>query len=159
MSSKSAEVPSGPPRNEEPSRAHSVLYWSTSGYALATAGCGKGQRYHYFNGKADLVAAVIERQLELVLAARQPELDHTDSWEGIQAWMARILRAQSRRGGPFACPLETIAADPSRFQGQVSTRIRDRGRQPELALEFVAPLVDKSRRNDHQHSVGEPAHS
>lgn len=78
---------------------------------LAAAGCGKGQMYHYFDSKAALVAAVIERQLELVLAAQQPELDHTDSWEGIHAWMARILRAQSRRGGPFACPLGTIAAE------------------------------------------------
>lgn len=78
---------------------------------LAAAGAGKGQMYHYFDGKADLVAAVIERQLELVLAAQQPELDHTDSWEGIQAWMAGILRAQSRGGGPFGCPLGTIAAE------------------------------------------------
>ena len=62
-------------------------------------------------GKADLVAAVIERQLELVLAAQQPELDHTDSWQGIDAWMARIVREQSRRGGPFGCPLGTIAAE------------------------------------------------
>lgn len=36
---------------------------------LTAAGAGKGQMYHYFDGKADLVAAVIERQLELVLAA------------------------------------------------------------------------------------------
>jgi TetR/AcrR family transcriptional repressor of nem operon len=78
---------------------------------LAAAGCGKGQMYHYFDGKADLVAAVIERQLELVLAAQQPELDHTDSWGGIDAWVARLLRAQSRRGGPFGCPLGTIAAE------------------------------------------------
>ncbi|MEN4476944.1 TetR/AcrR family transcriptional regulator [Mycolicibacterium cosmeticum] len=78
---------------------------------LAAAGAGKGQMYHYFDGKADLVAAVIERQLELVLAAQQPELDHTDSWQGIKAWMARILREQSRAGGPFGCPLGTIAAE------------------------------------------------
>lgn len=78
---------------------------------LTAAGAGKGQMYHYFDGKADLVAAVIERQLELVLAAQQPELDHTDSWQGIDAWMARIVREQSRRGGPFGCPLGTIAAE------------------------------------------------
>ncbi|WP_394327032.1 TetR/AcrR family transcriptional regulator, partial [Mycobacteroides abscessus] len=29
---------------------------------LTAAGAGKGQMYHYFDGKADLVAAVIERQ-------------------------------------------------------------------------------------------------
>jgi AcrR family transcriptional regulator len=77
---------------------------------LAAAGSGKSQLYHYFDSKADLVAAVIERQLELVLA-QQPSLAHINSWDGIEAWVAEILRAQSAPGGPFACPLGTIAAE------------------------------------------------
>lgn len=78
---------------------------------LAAAGSGKSQMYHYFEGKADLVAAVIDRQVELVLASQQPALDHTDSWEGIDGWIAHIVRLQSAHGGPFACPLGTIAAE------------------------------------------------
>ena len=35
---------------------------------LAAAGCGKSQLYHYFDDKADLVGAVVDRQLEFVLA-------------------------------------------------------------------------------------------
>src|ERR1700680_972272 len=54
---------------------------------LAAAGSGKSQLYHYFDSKADLVAAVIERQLQLVLA-QQPGLQNIDSWEGIEAWAA-----------------------------------------------------------------------
>jgi TetR/AcrR family transcriptional regulator, transcriptional repressor for nem operon len=77
---------------------------------LAAAGSGKSQLYHYFDSKADLVAAVIERQLELVLA-RQPNLTHIDSWEGIDAWVSEILTAHSAPGGPFACPLGTMAAE------------------------------------------------
>jgi TetR/AcrR family transcriptional regulator, transcriptional repressor for nem operon len=77
---------------------------------LAAAGSGKSQLYHYFGSKADLVAAVIERQLELVLA-EQPSLQLIESWDGIDAWAAEILRAQSAPGGPFACPLGTIAAE------------------------------------------------
>jgi TetR/AcrR family transcriptional regulator, transcriptional repressor for nem operon len=77
---------------------------------LAAAGSGKSQLYHYFDSKANLVAAVIERQLELVLA-QQPSLGHINSWDGIEAWVAEILRAQSAPGGPFACPLGTIAAE------------------------------------------------
>ena len=42
---------------------------------LAAAGCGKSQLYRYFDDKADLVGAVIDRQLEFVLAA-QPALVH-----------------------------------------------------------------------------------
>jgi TetR/AcrR family transcriptional regulator, transcriptional repressor for nem operon len=77
---------------------------------LAAAGSGKSQLYHYFDSKADLVAAVIERQLELVLA-RQSTLTHIESWDGIDAWVSEILTAHSAPGGPFACPLGTMAAE------------------------------------------------
>ena len=77
---------------------------------LAAAGSGKSQLYHYFDSKAELVAAVIERQLELVLA-RQPTLTHIESWEGIDAWVSEILTTHSAPGGPFACPLGTMAAE------------------------------------------------
>jgi len=77
---------------------------------LAAAGSGKSQLYHYFDSKADLVTAVIDRQLELVLA-RQPALTHIESWDGIDAWVAEVLAAHSAPGGPFACPLGTMAAE------------------------------------------------
>lgn len=77
---------------------------------LAAAGSGKSQLYYYFDGKADLVAAVIARQLELVLAS-QPRLTHIESWDGIDAWVADILTAHSAPGGPFSCPLGSMAAE------------------------------------------------
>lgn len=77
---------------------------------LALAGSGKSQLYHYFDSKADLIAAVIERQLQLVLAA-QPSLQHIESWDGIETWTAEILRVHTAPGGPFACPLGTMAAE------------------------------------------------
>jgi len=77
---------------------------------LAAAGSGKSQLYHYFDSKADLVAAVIERQPELVLAD-QPSLQLIEPWDGIDTWAAEILHAQPAPGGPFACPLGTIAAE------------------------------------------------
>jgi TetR/AcrR family transcriptional regulator, transcriptional repressor for nem operon len=77
---------------------------------LAAAGSGKSQLYYYFDSKADLVAAVIERQLQLVLA-RQSRLQHIESWDGIKAWTTEILQAHSAPGGPFACPLGTMAAE------------------------------------------------
>jgi AcrR family transcriptional regulator len=77
---------------------------------LAAADSGKSQLYHYFDSKADLIVAVIQRQLQLVLA-RQPRLQQIDSWDGIEAWAADILHAHSAPGGPFACPLGTMAAE------------------------------------------------
>ena len=77
---------------------------------LAAAGCGKSQLYHYFDGKADLLGAVIDRQLEFVLAA-QPALTRIDSWETLDAWLADILAIHAQPGGPFACPLGTLAVE------------------------------------------------
>jgi TetR/AcrR family transcriptional repressor of nem operon len=77
---------------------------------LAAAGSGKSQLYHYFVDKADLVRAVVERQSQIVLA-QQPLINSVDSWAGLDAWVDEILRAHSAPGGPFACPLGTMAAE------------------------------------------------
>jgi TetR/AcrR family transcriptional regulator, transcriptional repressor for nem operon len=78
---------------------------------LAAAGSGKSQLYHYFDGKSDLVHAVIERQLELILDEQEPSLSHTDSWAGIDAWASQYLQLHAPPEGPFACPLGTMAAE------------------------------------------------
>lgn len=71
---------------------------------LAASGTGKSQLYHYFDGKRDLVAAVIDHQLERVLAA-QPALDGDDT----DAWARGILAAHDEPGGPFSCPLGVLS--------------------------------------------------
>ena len=77
---------------------------------LAAAGCGKSQLYHYFDDKADLVDAVIERQLELVLGA-QPALSDITSWATLQTWLSGILALHSAPDGPFRCPLGALAME------------------------------------------------
>ncbi|HWF70319.1 MAG TPA: TetR/AcrR family transcriptional regulator [Mycobacterium sp.] len=77
---------------------------------LAASGTGKSQLYHYFNDKSELVAAVVERQLERVLAA-QPGLAQVNSMKGIERWAREVLRVHQQPGGPFACPLGSMAAE------------------------------------------------
>ena len=77
---------------------------------LEASGTGKSQLYHYFSDKSDLVAAVIERQLELVLD-EQPGLAHVDTWQGLVDWAREAVSLHTRKGGPFACPLGTMAAE------------------------------------------------
>jgi len=77
---------------------------------LAASGTGKSQLYHYFKDKSDLVAAVIERQTDMVLQA-QPALMQIDSMAGLDRWAQGILAAHEVPGGPFACPLGTMAAE------------------------------------------------
>ena len=59
---------------------------------LAAAGCGKSQLYHYFDDRADLIRAVIDRQVELILTA-QPAIHHANSWAGLKGGLIRWWRA------------------------------------------------------------------
>ena len=77
---------------------------------LAASETGKSQLYHYFSDKSDLVEAVIARQLERVLAA-QPRLANIDSLDDIDAWAAEVVRNHEQPGGPFSCPLGSLAAE------------------------------------------------
>ncbi len=77
---------------------------------LAASNTGKSQLYHYFKDKSDLVKAVLERQIELVLQA-QPTLAQIDSMEGVEQWAQAILTMHEVPGGPFGCPLGSMAAE------------------------------------------------
>ena len=72
---------------------------------LAAAGAGKSQLYHYFDSKADLVAAVIERQLEMVLA-QQPRWSTSTrgmgSMVGSKAFWLYTARREARLPVPWA---------------------------------------------------------
>ncbi len=75
----------------------------------AATATSKSQLYHYFADKSALVRAVIERQVEQVLQAQQPELDSVDSMAGLRRWRDRVveLNGQDARG----CPLGRLASE------------------------------------------------
>lgn len=78
---------------------------------LAASSTGKSQLYHYFfKDRSELVKAVVERQTELVLAA-QPTLTQIDSMDGVEQWAQAILANHDVPGGPFGCPLGSMAAE------------------------------------------------
>ena len=72
--------------------------------------CGKSQFYHYFSSKDDLVAAVLELQLETVLdGAGEFRLD---TWNGIRAWFDSLISGQEQRGFK-GCPVGSLAVELS----------------------------------------------
>lgn len=77
---------------------------------LAASSTGKSQLYHYFKDRSELVKAVVERQTELVLAA-QPTLTQIDPMDGVEQWAQAILANHDVPGGPFGCPLGSMAAE------------------------------------------------
>jgi TetR/AcrR family transcriptional regulator, transcriptional repressor for nem operon len=73
---------------------------------LAASRTGKSQAYHYFSGKEDLVAAVLEFQFSRVMAA-QPVL-HDETCTDLGRWRQEVLAA-NESGGFAGCPLGAFA--------------------------------------------------
>lgn len=111
---------------------------------LAAAGCGKSQLYHYFTDKADLVRAVIDRQLELILD-RQPEIHRVDSWTGLRRWADQIVAIHRAPGGPFACPLGSMAAELKGDDAYTDTLATAFGRWESLLADGLRRMRDRGQ--------------
>ena len=90
---------------------------------LRAAGAGKGQFYHYFRSKDDLVEAVLEHQLERVL--RDQRAFDITTWEGLSEWLEALVVMQEKRGFYAGCPLGSLVAEISDASG--SSRLRTVG--------------------------------
>ncbi|MCU1683657.1 MAG: TetR family transcriptional regulator [Amycolatopsis sp.] len=93
---------------------------------LAACGAGKSQMYHYFKNKQQMVEAVIEYDLERILA-NQPLIGELRTWENFDQWVEDLLDLHRGPGGPSACPLGNLTGE----LGSDST---------------YAPLIDKAYR-------------
>jgi TetR/AcrR family transcriptional repressor of nem operon len=76
----------------------------------AAAKVSKGQLYHYFADKDDIVHAVIDRSVELVIDA-QPRLANLTSWTAIAAWFDDLVRLQAERNAVGGCPIGSLAGE------------------------------------------------
>ena len=75
---------------------------------LAAAGAGKGQFYHYFESKEQLVREVLDHQLAGILGtfdAAKP-----DTWKGMRDWLYGLVESHRLRG-LRGCPLGTLASE------------------------------------------------
>jgi AcrR family transcriptional regulator len=88
----------------------------------AAANVSKGQLYHYFTGKEDLVHAVIDRTIQQVLDA-QPRLIDLSSWAAIAAWFDDLVQLQVDRHAVGGCPIGSLAGELARTDEQARTEI------------------------------------
>lgn len=129
----------------------------------AATGTSKSQLYHYFEDKAALVRAVVQRQVESVL---QPgdDLDRVATLAELRSWRDRVVAQSADRGCVSGCPLGRLThelADSDRasrdalvagfagWHGRLRaalSRIRDAGELPadadpeELALGLLGAV-------------------
>lgn len=77
---------------------------------LAAARASKSQLYHYFDGKDELVHAVIGLRFEEAVSTQLALLEHLDSLEGLRAWFDWVVETNVAAGMP-GCVLGTLAAE------------------------------------------------
>lgn len=89
---------------------------------LTASGCGKSQFYHYFSSKDDLVAAVLDLQLETVMGGLGEF--RLDTWSGIRAWFDSLLAGQAQRGFK-GCPVGALALELSASNPSMQRHVAD----------------------------------
>jgi TetR/AcrR family transcriptional regulator, transcriptional repressor for nem operon len=88
----------------------------------AAANVSKGQLYHYFADKDDLIHAVIDRTVEQVLDA-QPRLIDLSSWAAIAAWFDDLVQMQVERHAIGGCPIGGLAGELAETDEQARTEL------------------------------------
>jgi TetR/AcrR family transcriptional regulator, transcriptional repressor for nem operon len=77
---------------------------------LAAAGAGKGQFYHYFRGRDELVAAAVGYRCAQVLAGLTQALGEVSSLAGLEQALAGFVAGFEQAGLP-GCPIGTLATE------------------------------------------------
>lgn len=74
----------------------------------AGADVSRGQLYHYFGNKADLVREVVGVTAEAVVGFHGDHLDRLDSIAGIAAWFDELVSTQEHRHAQGGCPIGSL---------------------------------------------------
>ena len=72
------------------------------------AGVGRSQLYHYFDGRDDLLRAVIDTTTDAVLGAQDGLLGDLGSLEAIDRWFDGLVALQDERGARGGCPIGSL---------------------------------------------------
>lgn len=74
----------------------------------ARASTSRGQLYHYFSDKNDLLRAVAQATNDVVLDGQRSRFDALGSWTGLTAWMAELVELQVQLHGRGGCPMANL---------------------------------------------------
>jgi AcrR family transcriptional regulator len=84
----------------------------------------RGQLYHYFAGKDDLVDAAIDRTIRIVLDA-QPRLQDLSTWNALRGWFDDLIELQVERLGIGGCPIGCLASELAEHSDDARRKLAD----------------------------------
>ncbi|MFD5827819.1 TetR/AcrR family transcriptional regulator [Lentzea sp. NPDC060358] len=82
-------------------------------HVIEASGTGKSQVYHYFADKTELVDAVVQAQVERVLAVQAPFFDDLHSMRGFERWRDAVVAGVRGRKGAHGCQVGSLASELS----------------------------------------------
>lgn len=77
-------------------------------HVLRSAGASKGQLYHYFTDRDDLVRAAVEATGESVLELQAGMMAQLDDWDAIERWFDCLVELQVDLDSRGGCPLASL---------------------------------------------------
>jgi AcrR family transcriptional regulator len=91
---------------------------------IEISGTGKGQFYHYFKNKDDLVHEVLQSHLDAIRGRTAPLDYEIDSWQDLEKWFRAQIQLQESfqmtRGCPFGTIGNEITADDELIRQDLS---------------------------------------
>lgn len=82
----------------------------------AAANVSSSQLYHYFDGKADLLRAVVLHRTETIVADQETMLRNMESLDGLRDWALFIVE-MSRSLEGRGCPIGTLGSEVAEYDG------------------------------------------
>ncbi len=99
---------------------------------LAASGTGKSQFYHYFSSREELLAEVLNTQLDQIL--EEQNSFPVDTWAGIEAWLQALALRHEKERGLRGCPLGSIVSEVLDHSDHLRSRSADAFARWESAL-------------------------
>lgn len=86
---------------------------------LKVSGTGKGQFYHYFKDKDDLIRQVLIHFAERLRSGQIPLKQDLRTWDDLEGWFRFFIEAQKGMACERNCPVATIATDLGQSQDSI----------------------------------------
>lgn len=84
----------------------------------STAGVGRSQMYHYFDGRDDLLRAMATSTASPVIELAAAALADVHSLADIDTWFASLVTANAQTGSIGGCPIGSLVAQMAEHDNQ-----------------------------------------